>query len=181
MNNAKKILCFFVLMACIGWLVGCTGHLYTVKNPDFPNGKGKTDGVIVYLPQAWVVTFNTIQFIDENGEVSNKCNPETKYEFVTRPDYSTPYAIAYKPGLFETNTFSLTLEDGVLKTVNVTATSAAKETLEIIKETLGIAEQVASYAAKQEGQRLPWCNAGKKIIAIEPFSKYQQFPPPGNK
>ena len=172
MDNAKRTLCFFVLMACMGWLVGCTGHLYTVKNPDFPNGKGKTDGVIVYLPQAWVVTFQTTQFVNKDGKVTNtKCEPIKNYEFITMPDYSTQYAIAYKPGLFESNKFTVKLdENGVLKEINEEATSAAKETLQIVKETLGIAKQMGEMVPKStQAPGKPPCNAGKEIIHITPF------------
>jgi hypothetical protein len=181
MNKAKKILWFFVLAACIGAAGGCTGHLYTVQSPPFVDHK--TDGVIVYQPETWVVTFVTTTRTDEKGNVlgtaesteeGKKCVPVENYEIISKPDYSKQYAIAYKPGLFESHTFSLVLDNGMLQSVNVTATSAAKETLEILKETLSIAAGVAKFAkeAPLTTEEKPKCNTGRRVIKMTRFSEF---------
>ena len=180
MNKAKKILWFFVLIACMGGVGGCTGHLYTVQNPAFADGK--TDGVIIYMPETWVVTFITTTLTNEKGNVigtaesteeNKKCVPVENYEIISKPDYSKPYAIAYKPGLFESNTFALELENGVLKSVNITATSAAKETLEIFKEALSITKDLAKFAKTAlPMEEKPKCNTGRRVIKMTRFSEF---------
>jgi hypothetical protein len=173
MSKLKRLLCFFVLVACIDGIAGCTGHLYMFEEPKF-DAKGKIDGIIVYLPQSWIVTYETTQLVDKDGKIigsaeKKTCSPVKDYEIVNVPDYSKKYAIVYKPGLLESSKFSLTLEKGVINSVNVDATSAAKETLETLAGILSVAKQAAAFAPKAEEAPPKACNAGRKLIAIEPF------------
>lgn len=136
-----------ILLTCIILLVvsGCNGRLYTVKDPQFH--QGKTDGIIFYQPKPVVLVFQTNQLHDKQGNViatakDGGCIPEENFEVTSLPDYSVAYALVYAPGIFETRKFSVELEKGVVKAVNTESTSAARETLDIVQGILGTIKEM---------------------------------------
>ncbi|MFA5276651.1 MAG: hypothetical protein WC417_07155 [Candidatus Omnitrophota bacterium] len=170
----KKVLVFIFA----GLLAGCAGRLYTIKDPQ-PGPNGRINGLIVYQPKSMVLITETTEAEDGKGNIigssKNKtCQPVQSFEIVTGPDYSKPYAVGYDAALFESHTFSLELDKGVVTKVNYESTSGAKETLDALSGALGVAKDVMAGGAKFKATEiLPEesktsarkCNVGKKIIA----------------
>lgn len=126
---------------------GCSGTIYTVQNPKFNDNQ--TEGIIFYgyKPDIQNETLDRIRN-SVTGEIthtayqkkgtSSYCQPVEKSKKVVVADYSTQYAIKYEPGLFESNKFSVVLDDGKLKSVNAEATTGIKTAAEAIQSIASI-------------------------------------------
>ncbi len=164
-----------------GLLVGCAGQLYTVKNPQFDSGK-PIKGIIVYQPKLVVVDSETTVREDLQKNVigssaEGTCKPVPLSETATVTDYTTQYAVYYDPAWLETHNIALTLSEGVLTSVNYSATTPAKEVADVLSGVATVIKEGAAAAAgikvmsvgvelKPETKILPECNAGKRIIKI---------------
>ncbi len=162
----KKTLSLSLIVTIV--LTGCSGHLYTVINPDIGNSKSvdkKIEGVLAYPVMDVIEVYETTALVDEKTKdivaKAPNCVPERSSKFSTRADYSKPYQLKYEPGLFETNTFAVTLKDGVLASVNTSSdpsksASAAAELLPFVA-----APKVAAVEPKKK-----FCNAQPKLVGV---------------
>ena len=175
-----KYILFFLSFAL---LAGCAGKLYTIPDPK-PDASGRIYGIIVYQPKPMVFVYETTQYKDANGVViENKaCTPDTSYEVVGVPDYTTPYAVGYDAALFESYKFSLDLNQGVITKVNNDSTSGAKDVLETFKGIVGTALDVAKEVKVMKNEKAemlprPKCNAGKKLVGRMDISDIKLLKP----
>lgn len=165
MKSIKLVLTAIVCQS----LIGCSGHLYTVINPDLTAKNGiekKVEGVIVYPVQDVVEVYQTTTLVDKSkkiiGTAPKVCTPKRSIKFTTRANYSNPYIIKYEAGLLETNSFGVTLKDGVLTGINTSSdpsksASSAAELLPFV---------AAPKAEKFVTSGLPFCNEQNKLVGI---------------
>jgi hypothetical protein len=154
---------YLLVVLSLGLLAGCAGKVYTTENPK-PDSCGRINGVIVYQPKPMIFVIETTQAQDKNGNVvgssdERTCKPVKSFEVVSVPDYTKPYAVGYDAALFSSHKFSLELDKGVITKVNNESTSAAKDTVDVVKGVLGTAKEFV-----KERDFVPACNAGKKIV-----------------
>lgn len=74
-------------------------------------------------------------------ELSNStkyCAPQIQKTKIIEADYETQYAIKYKPGLFESNKFSVELDKGMLKAVNSESNPGLKTAVDSLQGLVNI-------------------------------------------
>ena len=139
-------------------LTGCSGTLYTVKNPQFDENN-KMQGVIFYGYKVVSKPVKLDRIINKvTGEISHSiyhpkdsgkyCAPDVKYLEVPVADYAQKYAMMYEPGLFETNTFGVTLSDGKLASVNTSSTPGPKTAVETLQGIASLREDILNGFAE---------------------------------
>lgn len=112
-----------VLVVVLAMLMtGCVGSIYTEMGPTVVKGT-PFKGVLTYQPIPVRITYATYQLVAGTpkavvGTAPNACTPVQTEKVERMPDYSTPYRVYYEPGFLESGKFSMTLEQGVLKTFN---------------------------------------------------------------
>ena len=154
-------------VAVLFLLAGCNGKLYTIINPELPqkDETKKIRGVLVYGTVNVIELYQNRILVDKSSgnqigtADTGECVPVYQMKFSTRTDYSNPSIIVYEPGLLETNKFGITLENGVLKSVNTE--SDPTEALENIATLMPyVAAEKSAFIGKQ------LCNAGPKFIGV---------------
>ena len=140
---------------------GCNGQLYTVENAkplDCCKKQGDYySGVRVYSPAHFIEVAWLTAVLNDKGEIlqttkgigSKKCHPQAKVDITTRPDYSHPLHVVYKPGFLETNKFGLELKDGILMKVNTESTPDKGETFKNLSSAAVEAGKLAGIALTQ--------------------------------
>lgn len=107
-------------------LAGCSGKIETRRLS--PEAMADTDhwvaGVIIYQPALFVEVSSKTTLV-EGGKLKGSsadnppaCVPSQSEKTVALPDLKNPYQIRYSPGLFDSNTFGVTLQLGTLGSVN---------------------------------------------------------------
>lgn len=162
-------------------LSGCAGHVYTIINPPLDQNNTKIEGIITY-PQIGVYELYklTRYFNKDNNTTSSECAPEYLTEHAVRTDYNHPQFVGYSPGLFENNTFALTLKEGAIASVNTTSntTDAFKEVASILKTVIPTIFKSTPESVIETPN--PPCNAGKRLVDVYrapaglPFDKMQE-------
>lgn len=115
-----------VLAVAAATLAGCSGVIETRKLT--PQAMNNTDdwikGVIIYQP-AMFVEISSKTTLTEGGKLKGSsadnppaCVPAQSEKTVALPDLKNPYQIRYSPGLFDSNTFGVTLQLGTVASVN---------------------------------------------------------------
>ena len=132
-------------------LSGCSGTVYTVKDPEFIDGQ--TKGVLFYgyKPVEKKVLFDRIRH-PKTGDITHSmyavpnskeyCSPNVITKKVIEADYSSVFAVKYEPGLFETNKFAVTLEKGTLASVNSESTPGVKTAVESLQGIATLREDI---------------------------------------
>jgi len=148
----------FVFALAVILLSGCSGKVYTVKDPQFI--EGKTEGVIFYgyKPVDKKVLFDRIRH-PKTGDITHSmyeapgsskyCAPNVIIKKVVEADYSTVYSVKYEPGLFETNKFGVVLENGTLKSVNSESTPGVKTAVESLQGLATLREDILDGFVKE--------------------------------
>lgn len=107
-------------------VAGCAGdiEMRKVSDKEMADTKHWMPGVIVYEP-ALFVEISAKTTLIEGGKLKGSsadnppaCVPVQSEKTVALPDLKNPYQIRYDPGLFDSNTFGVTLQTGVLAGVN---------------------------------------------------------------
>lgn len=115
-------------------LVGCAGEIETRKlsDKDMADTEHWISGIIIYQPALFVEISSKTTLI-QNGRLKGSsadnppaCVPVQSEKTVALPDLKDPYQIRYAPGLFDSNTFGVTLQTGVLASVNGDPAGALK-------------------------------------------------------
>ena len=132
-------------------LAGCSGKIYTVKNPEFVDGM--TEGVLFYgyKPVEKKIILDRIRHA-KTGDITHSsyepsnsakyCRPQVKKVTVAEPDYNTVYAVKYDPQLFETSKFSVELDKGMLKSVNSESTPGPKSAVESLQGLVDVRSSI---------------------------------------
>lgn len=147
-------------------VIGCNGQIYTVKPPEWENGKLK--GVLAYpLVQFLEISYTTsvlktktipaqgnqpaktektteVERIFNDLSPNKHCKPTMVVNKVVRGDYENPYQLYYSPGVLEKYTFKADFDQGVLKSINAESTPDKGETLKNIST---VASDFAKIAA----------------------------------
>jgi hypothetical protein len=149
-----------------GFLVGCSGHVYTFVKPTPTSAASmyKFEGVLVYPPTnfmeiSWTTAVleqntNKVLRTDTGTTVATKCIPRLQVKQVVRGDYDGPYQLLYDPGFLEKYSFKAEFEQGVLKSVNADSTPDRGETFKNLATAAGEAAKIASgtFAPDQADQ-----------------------------
>ena len=176
--RVTTFLCGLVLLS------GCSGRLYTIVNLQLATPSDqelKIEGVIVYQSINVIELYELKTLVDKAsgnvlGRAPNQCTPQRTIKFSVRADYSTPYRILYKPGVFETGKFGVSLKDGVLTGVNIE--SDPSKGLSALAELLPFVRAPVAPDFVLDGK--PLCNAQAKFIGlyrapdIRPFDTISQ-------
>jgi len=175
---AMRSVRFVLLFVMFSPLFACNGTLYTVLNPDLSTEQGKqktVEGVIAYQIVNVVELSKTTALVDKNkiilGKAPRACTPKLHYKLATRADYSKPYIIKYDAGLFETNSFGVTLDNGVLTAVNTSSDSskAATSTSTLLPFV------TAPKTTKLLPAGVPFCNEQEVLVGIFKAPKIKEF------
>lgn len=181
-------------------VAGCAGEIEMrrVSDKEMADTKHWVSGVIVYQP-ALFVEISAKTTLIEGGKLKGSsadnppaCVPVQSEKTVALPDLKNPYQIRYDPGLFDSNTFGVTLQTGVLAAVNGnisgalngapagSGSSGGSLSLPAIPTPLGIPlaapeEPNTSLPAIEQiqlGSTLPACNDGPVVLG------YRRLPLP---
>ena len=100
-------------------LAGCGGRVYTMKaDPQ----QRSWPGVLVYQPRLMRATYEYTKLKDDAGRIVGAAGREctaVRYDDVeVHPDYATPYVLGHAPGLVGKQTFSVTLAEGMVTSIN---------------------------------------------------------------
>jgi len=107
-------------------VAACAGNIETRKlsEQDMTDTKHWVSGVIIYQPALFVEIQSKTTLV-EGGKLKGSsadnppaCVPVQAEKTVALPDLKNPYQIRYSPGLFDSNTFGVTLQTGTLASVN---------------------------------------------------------------
>lgn len=178
------------LLAVSMTLNGCSGHLLTVKNPFSPEDQRKEfKGIITYQPINVVELYRSTVLVDEKGNVigsllKGECIESKKTILSVRGDYSNPQMVYYKPGIFDSNKFALTLKDGVIASVNADSdpTAALKEIASILPFFMAPVAVASEDKLPQDEKpkKRPLCNSGDDLIGLfyaPEIKPYKDIPP----
>lgn len=153
-------------------LYGCSGQLYTVVNPTL-DGKDKTvEGVITYQPVNVIELYKTTLLVDDAGSikgssVNGECQEDKKMKFSIRADYNKPQLLRYVPGPIDKNSFTISLKDGLIASVNTESdpTGGLKDLASVLPFVKPpYAPLQAAAAMPPKGKAL--CNAGERFIGL---------------
>ncbi len=155
---------------------GCVGSIYSERNPTIRDAE-PFRGILFFQPIPVLVTYATNQLIAGSpkvvvGSAPDACTPVTTEKLEEIPDYTTPYRIYYEPGLLESGKFSVTLEQGVVKTVNSAYVPGTQELIDLTSAAAELAAAVGPLAVvPSPGAPLPPCNSGSTIVGIRPVEQ----------
>lgn len=145
----------FILFALA--LQACSGTIYTVQSPKFVDGV--TEGVLFhgYRMETVKTVLDRIRQ-SKTGEITHSmyedpssprfCTPRVKETKVAVADYSTQYAIRYKPALFESNKFAVELDKGTLQSVNSESVPGPAAAVESLQGLAGVREDILDGVTK---------------------------------
>jgi len=117
---------FIALMVVAALLAGCSGdiEMQQLSAEQLHDTQHRIHGVIVYQPALFVeMSAKTTLVVDGKARGNSAdnppaCTPVRAEKVVALADLNNPYRVTYKPGLFDSNTFGVTLRDGLLAAVN---------------------------------------------------------------
>ena len=150
-----KLLISLFLAASVA---GCAGTIYTVQSP-IADSNGRIKGVPFYGHKI-VDKVTTLDRIRNpiTGEITHSaykektskdfCEPDTKIEKVAVADYSNKYYIQYDSAFFETSKFGVTLDKGMLASVNSESTPGSKVAVESLQALASLREDVLNGYVK---------------------------------
>jgi hypothetical protein len=151
MKTSKMKFFLLLLLLMISW--GCNGKLYTVENIKrlecCKEHGDYYEGIRIYSPAHFVEISRLTAIVDKGkleatieGINGQACLPQALITVVTRPDYTRPMQLVYKPGWLETNTFGVDLKDGLMISVNSSSSPDRGETLKNIVSAVGEAFKI---------------------------------------
>ena len=140
----------------LGFLVGCSGQVYTVPTPELDAKKKAYAGVLAYTPVNFIeISWTTAVLEKDTNKVlrtssstnpQTKCTPRLQYKQVVRGDYDRPYQLFYDPGLLEKYNFKAEFDQGVLKSIGVDSAPDRGETFKNLATAAGEAAKAAASA-----------------------------------
>lgn len=164
----------------------CSGNLYTVLNPEIGTVGGpekKLAGILVYPKINVMEVYLTTVIVNKAtgnviGKAPTDCTPSPQLKFTTRTDFTSPYRLVYEPGLLETYKFSVTLEDGALKSVGADSDPSKGLTAAtgFLTGLLPFAGATPVGLVAPAASNLPLCNAGPKLEGIFEAPPIQPIP-----
>jgi hypothetical protein len=154
---------------------GCSGQVYTI------DGSGKSPGVRVYTPVLVIEESVNTAAIDgtgkvvatRDGSVGATCHPTLVQKIATYPDFTKPYYLAYEAGILEKYEFALTLENGVLKSVNTKSEPDRGETL---KNLVAAAKDAATLAKATVPGGTPPCTSLPVLKDVYRYPELKPYP-----
>lgn len=107
-------------------LSGCAATVQTSRlTANTLHVEDSVDGIVYYEPRLVELRFE-YQQLKVPGGVSDDCiKTRAKSEFIVLPDYSKPRLISIKPQWWSTTALQVTLDRGMLVSVNATVTPQA--------------------------------------------------------
>lgn len=149
-------------------LLGCSGEV-SMMRLNLANVKEdqKIKGVVVYLPRLVRATYAMTQYKDDGGRISSECTQVRFDKLDVVPDTTAPYAIVYRPELFSTHKFSVSVSNGLLTTINTESESAVAKTLETLASAAQKAATVAAPGARVAPGARPDCNTTQQLIEVK--------------
>lgn len=163
-------------------LAACGGQIRTqrVSDSKIDDPQQRIDGVVFYQPALFAeVTVRTAlindgKLVGRSTDSPAGCAEMTAERVLMMPDLAKPYSIQYDAGIFETNRFGVTLNNGMISAVNATP-STEQPSLPIpgVKTVAGavnpaflLASQDPYIRPLQARSELPACNDGPVVIGF---------------
>ena len=107
--------------------------------------------------------------------VGAECYPAKVQKIATYPDYAKPYYLVYDSGILEKYDFSVTLENGVLTSVNTKSEPDRGETL---KNLVAAAKDAATLAAAVTPPGIPPCTSLPVLKDVYRYPELKPYPGP---
>src|SRR5262245_12823977 len=108
-------------------LAACSGSVATQRLTDERINKNESiDGVVFYQPALFAETMIKTAYVQDGKLLGRStdspavCIEVPSERVVMMPDLQRPYQIRYRPGLFDSNTLGVSLNQGMLAAVNST-------------------------------------------------------------
>lgn len=161
-----------IALVCATSVAGCASTFETHKF-DATTWKPSTEsveGVIYYEPHQVVITYKYTMLIDKDKNVIGSSEDKScveviqKQELAIEPDFANPRVLINKPSNFSSAKFSVTLNNGMLVSVNSESTPKATE---LIQAVTGLAKEAGYFPLKAGAA--PACNAGPVIREKKPW------------
>src|SRR6267378_767963 len=158
------------LIPLIALVVGCAGNVRTeLLRPDALVPGRELSGVIVYQPQYVKLTYAFTTRLDDKGKVLGRATDGTcqqltqREDVVLMADLTKPALIRNSAGWFSAAKFSVTLNNGMLASVNSEPTQKLSDLLTssaaVIKE--------AALALGLVAPSVEACNANPTLVAFQ--------------
>ncbi len=166
-----------VAVAC----AACSGKITTTKREALaPNEV--VNGVVYYgykteqkksildrirNPKSGEITHTMYERVDS----PRYCEPVVAFEVVTVPDYGQIFVINYDAALFEVRKFSVTLDKGMLSSVNSESTPGAKTAVETLQGLATLREDIINGVEKQsdDSDKQTLLNIEGRIPSVTPI------------
>jgi hypothetical protein len=152
-------------------LVACTGQVRTVILPPGPLPAGSThEGGVAYQPQYVKQTFAYTARVDPQGAVVGSasdatCTPVVQKEDVSLlPDLGRPMLIRNASGALSAAKFSVTLNSGMVASVNAEPTQKPSD---LISASSVLLKEAAAVKTIDGAGARPACNASPRLVAFE--------------
>lgn len=162
----------FILFLSTLMLVGCASTFETHKfdTNTWTPSKESVEGIIYYEPHQVVITYKFTILVDKDKNVIGTSEEDgcieviQKQELAIEPDFESARVLINKPSNFSSGKFSVTLNNGMLVSVN---SETAPKATELIKEITGLTKE-AGLLPLAAGMK-PACNAGPVIRDKKPW------------
>ena len=161
-----------LVVLCFLFLFACTGGFQTSKlDQNTWQVKQTINGIIYYEPHMVKVTYEYTTLVDANGKLigtasEGKCRQSVqKEELSIQPDFSNPRILTYKAPMLSSGQFGVTLNNGMITSINIQTTSVVQTGLEAIASVAS-----SGVVPKVYRSELPACNAEPVITSIVNFS-----------
>ena len=155
----------------IGLLIGCSGKVRTTSlDPKALATPGwNKDGVVFYPPAYAKLTYEFTVQVDENGKfITDKCHRLIeKTEMVLLPDLGRPMLIENASGNVSSAKFGVSLNNGMLTSINVEPTEKASDLITAVAPLLSALVPGAASGTKNRNGTADTCNASPKLVRIE--------------
>jgi len=173
----------FLLSVVVMSLGACAGKLSTqrVGANQLDNQEQAISGVVFYQPAlvaeitVRTALINDGKLVGRSSDSPPACAEVTVERAMMIPDFAKPYAINYEPGIFETNRFGVTLNNGMLAAVNASPASEAPKlpipgvqtlasTVNPAFALVGTGQDAYVMPAQARSGNLTACNDGPVVI-----------------
>ncbi len=137
--------------------LGCAGNV-TTKELTPEALKEGVPGVVYYAPRYVTLVYTFTTRVDANGTVARGCTPVIeKEELSLMPDLKRPMLISNSSGAFSAAKFAVTLENGMLTSINAEPTQKLSDILTTLPALLpGVPRDNALGSGNA-------CNAGPRL------------------
>lgn len=153
--------------------LSCAGNVTTrVLTPASLNSGTPFEGVVFYPPQYIKLTFAYSALLNDKGEVLGTAEKQTcmavvqKEEVTLMPDLERPMLMSNSSGLFSAAKFNVTLDKGMLTSINAEPTQKLSDVLTALPGVIPGLSGAKSEAAVTKAGPTAACNSSPVLMKL---------------